>query len=92
MALYDPNSWLGQIIEGMTTGITGDLFLTFLILFIVLAVMMLALWKLDFQLVALSLTGIILTMLAYSGEWLVFGGILFMILAILVARYFTGDN
>lgn len=91
-ALYTSNSWFGRIVEGMTTNITGDIFLTYLLLIVILATAMIALWKIDFQWVAVSLVGIFLTLLAYSGDWLPFFGTLAILLAILVARYFIGDS
>lgn len=91
MSLYEPTSWLGAVITGMNN-LTGDPFLTYIILFIILATMMLLLFKIEFQWVTISLSGIILTLLAYSGDWLPFFGLLAILFGIMIARYFIGGD
>lgn len=90
-ALYEPSGWLGTLIEGMTTNITGDTYLTYLLLIIILATMMLALFKIPFEITALSLMSVFLVLLAYSSEWLPFFGLLAILFAFMIARYWFSD-
>lgn len=92
MALYEPTSWLGLIIEGMTQNITGNVYLTYIFLMVIFVVMLVALFKIEFQWVLLSVTGIVLTLLAYSAEWLPFFGMLTFLVAVLIARHFIGGD
>lgn len=86
MTLYTPSSWLGDVIAGMTTNITGDVYMTYFFLLIIFALILISLFKLEFEWVAISLSGIIIVLLAYSSEWLALGGLVAIFFAVLVAR------
>lgn len=90
MALYVPGGFVGQIIEGLNA-ITGSAFLSYFIIFIILVAVFTLLFKVPLTWVVIGCTGMVLTLLAYSNEWLVFFGVLaFMLAAIIARNWITG--
>jgi hypothetical protein len=74
------NLWTGM------NNITGDPYISGIIFILLFTIIFVVLWKVPLEWTALSILVIIITLLAYSGEWIAFAGILFIILAAWIAK------
>ena len=86
MVLYDTNGWLGNLINLLTVNVTGDQTVSILVLVIIFALLLLTVYRIGIMWTVTLLSIPALVLLAYSGEWLAFFGVLAIFISIWVAR------
>lgn len=86
MPFIDNNGTIGQIIES-GTNLTGSLFLTVLIIFLVLVGLAL-LFRLPLDILIPIVLPIFIVGMAYSTEFLAIGGLLLIYLAVIFSKWF----
>lgn len=89
-ALYTPTGWLGDIIVGLTA-MTGDQYLTYFILLLIYVFILLCLFKLEMEWVAIAVQGLILSLLAFSSDWLAFAGMIIIYFALRASTRWMTD-
>lgn len=88
MVLFINNSdVIGSITIGMTNNITGQLGLTLLLVFIIFLALFIA-FRVPIEWVMALLLPLMMVMMAFDSFFLLFGGIMLILLAILFAKSF----
>lgn len=85
MNIYNETGFIGIVLQGMTTDITGSLFMTlFVIVTLIVVVMLMFKIPLEFQAVVIS--PFLIALMAYTQEFLAVGGVTLIFLAVVFAR------
>lgn len=87
MAPYDPDSFLGVIIEQMTTNISGDITLTLIYLFVLLTLVVIGV-GLPVEIAFFVVLPALIVLMAASGEFVLVGLLIFFFLAAVLAKTF----
>lgn len=82
--LYNTTGTLGVILDAITNNITGSLFLT-LFLLVVMFVLLLFVMRVPFQFQPVLLLPFLLTLMAFTGEFMLIGGLALILLGIWAA-------
>jgi hypothetical protein len=83
--IYNETGIIGVVIEGLTTDVTGSLFLTLLMLTTMIVIVML-MFRIPVEYHALIIAPLMLTLMAYTQEFMAIGGIMLIIMAIVFAK------
>ena len=78
---------IGQAFNGLTNNVTGSVFLTGLLILIVLMVIAF-MFRLPLELTVIFLIPIILVFMAFNTGWVAVGGLIFIYIAVILARNF----
>lgn len=94
--LVNQTGTIAIILNGMTSNVTGSVFLTFFCIFILLIALAL-IFKLPIELAIVFHIPLLLTLMAYplenGGSWTAIGGMILIYSAFLLAKYvFSGRN
>ena len=87
MTLYDPDGLLGIIIENLTNSVTGDFTLT-LLFFAGMLLFVFMGFGMPKELNLLVITPLLIVLMAFTGEFVLFGVLTFIILSAVFARSF----
>lgn len=87
MALINSSGIIGQIIIGMSTNITGSDTLTFLLILAAMVGIMAAL-RCPIPLMTVFITPFVIILMGYSQTFLIVGGIILLLEAVIIIRYF----
>lgn len=85
MALYNSTNTIGLIIEGLTTGSTGDIIVT-LILMILLLFAIAILFGIPLEYTSIIVFPVIFSCMIYFNEFMLFGGVMFIYFAIIFTK------
>lgn len=85
VSIIDTSSSVGALIAAMTTNITGDLFLTVLLFWILMVTFLLA-FGMDFEGSIILTTPLLITTMAFLSEYSLVAGLSILYLAYLFAR------
>lgn len=75
---YNETGVIGQVMAGMTTNITGSLFVTLLVL-VTLTMVVLLLFRVPLEWQAVIVTPFLIALMAYTGEFIAIGGVILII-------------
>jgi hypothetical protein len=84
---YEPEGLLGVIIENLTTAVTGDYFLTLFFLLGLFLVLLMG-FGLPNELNILVVLPALLVLMAFTGQFLLIGVLVFIVLSAIFARSF----
>jgi hypothetical protein len=87
MSLYEPQGFLGLIIENLTNAVTGDLFLTLLFLVGLFAVILMS-FGLPNEVNLLIIMPVLIAIMAFTGQFILIGVLVFIVLAAAFAKSF----
>lgn len=87
MAVYDPDSFLGVIIEQMNNHVSGDSTLTLIYIFLLLVLVVIGV-GLPVEIAFFIVLPALLVFMAVSGEFVLVGLIIFFFLAAVLAKTF----
>ena len=87
MIFYNASQAIGQIVEGITTNMTGGLFLTLLtiVLFLIALCLM---FRIPIEFTAIIILPLLLTITAHTTEFLSITGVMLIYLGILFGKMF----
>jgi len=89
--LYNSTNFIGVLVDGATTNISGSLFITFLSMLLILIIMM-GLFRIQFEFILLFLFPFMLVLMAYDTRFQLIGGlIVFMIAMYLTMKWFMNN-
>lgn len=88
MVFYNDTGTVGVLITYMTVNVTGSLFITLLI--IVMALMSLTLlFRIPLEFSSVIILPLLLVLMAYSTEFLVYGSVTLLYLGVLMAKMYV---
>jgi hypothetical protein len=89
-ALYNSTNGFGITTQFLTTYVTGNIYLTFLIYVVILTAFLVSL-RLDVEWIGVLMFVIFLSLSAYLGDWFTFTGILVLFFTALVTKKLAGS-
>jgi len=87
MVLINTTEPIGAVINSMSTNITGLPFLTYLFIILILVALLIA-FRLNFDLIALIVSPVVIILMTYDSSFYVIGGAILMIFAVVFATKF----
>lgn len=87
MTFVNASGVIGQMLSQGSTNLTGDLFSTIMLIFLILLVVAVA-FRMTFEFIVIIFMPMIIILMAYYSEWYVVGGAFLIFLAVLFARNF----
>lgn len=87
MVFLDPTSLIGSIIIGLTTNVTGSLFITTLLIFFIIMGFF-ATFRLPIEVSAILVLPFAIMVMAFTSEFIAIGGAMLIYIAILFSKRF----
>lgn len=87
MTFVNASGVIGQMLSQGTTNLTGDIFATLFLIFLILLFVAVA-FRMSFEFIVIIFLPMVIVMMAYYSEWYVVGGLFLIFLAVLFARNF----
>lgn len=84
---FDPTGFIGQIISGLTTNVTGSLFLTLFLIFIFLALIAMA-FRLPIIAAGVLFLPLLITLMSMTNDFFALGGVALIYLGVSLGQLF----